>query len=258
MAVRGGTAYAAPDRPGRSATRSVPPPPRSPRPRPAGSGWSSRPATPTAGSACARSRSAARPDRPRWCRGAACRSTGGRWPGCPAACWWTWSGLAGGWASGAPGQAGSAWRCGRPHRSWWRPAAPRWPGSRGRPSTSATWPAAGPGWCRPRRQREVRARRGLLARWAGAGRRHPGWRLDPSRAGPGQGRQGRGGAGGRVGGALSDRCSPCLAWARTGDWVFFNRLGPGFGIGAYRLDHPPAATVPLDVPGSFPPSLQTI
>jgi hypothetical protein len=59
-------------------------------------------------------------------------------------------------------------------------------------------------------------------------------------------------------GALSDRCSPCLAWAPAGDWVFFNRLGPGFGIGAYRLDHPPAARVPLDVPGSFPPSLQTI
>jgi hypothetical protein len=59
-------------------------------------------------------------------------------------------------------------------------------------------------------------------------------------------------------GALSDRCSPCVAWARTGDWVFFNRLGPGFGIGAYRLDHPSAVTVPLDVPGSFPPSLQTI
>lgn len=58
-------------------------------------------------------------------------------------------------------------------------------------------------------------------------------------------------------GALSDRCSPCLAWAPAGDWVFFNRLGPGFGIGAYRLDHPPAATL-FDVPGSFPPSLQTI
>jgi hypothetical protein len=59
-------------------------------------------------------------------------------------------------------------------------------------------------------------------------------------------------------GALSDRCSPCLAWAPAGGWVFFNRLGPGFGIGAYRLDHPPAARVPLDVPGSFPPSLQTL
>jgi WD40 repeat protein len=59
-------------------------------------------------------------------------------------------------------------------------------------------------------------------------------------------------------GALSDRCSPCLAWAPAGDWVFFNRLGPGFGIGAYRLGHPPAARVPLDVPGSFPPSLQTL
>ncbi|MDP9209339.1 MAG: hypothetical protein M3O65_12770, partial [Actinomycetota bacterium] len=59
-------------------------------------------------------------------------------------------------------------------------------------------------------------------------------------------------------GALSDRCSPCLAWAPAGDWVFFNRLGPGFGIGAYRLDDPRAARVPLDIPGSFPPSLQTL
>jgi hypothetical protein len=59
-------------------------------------------------------------------------------------------------------------------------------------------------------------------------------------------------------GALADRCSPCVTWTAAGDWVFFNRLGPGFGIGAYRLGHPPAATVPLDVPGSFPPSLQTI
>ena len=59
-------------------------------------------------------------------------------------------------------------------------------------------------------------------------------------------------------GALSDRCAPCLAWAPAGDWLFFNRLGPGFGIGAYRLGHPPAARVPLDVPGSFPPSLQTL
>ena len=109
-----------------------------------------RPATPTAGSACARSRSAARPDRPRWCR-AACRSTGGRWPGCrrPA------GGRGRAWRGAghlSPGQAGSAWRCGRPHRSWWRPAALRWPGSRGRPSTSATWPA-GARWCRPGRQR---------------------------------------------------------------------------------------------------------
>jgi hypothetical protein len=59
-------------------------------------------------------------------------------------------------------------------------------------------------------------------------------------------------------GALGDRCSPCLAWTAAGDWLFFSRLGPGFGIGAYRLGHPPAATVPLDVPGSFPPSLQAI
>jgi hypothetical protein len=59
-------------------------------------------------------------------------------------------------------------------------------------------------------------------------------------------------------GALADRCSPCVAWAPAGDWVFFNRLGPGFGIGAYRLGHPSAARIPLDVPGSFPPSLQTL
>jgi hypothetical protein len=55
-------------------------------------------------------------------------------------------------------------------------------------------------------------------------------------------------------GALSDRCSPCLAWAPAGDWVFFGRLGPGFGIGAYRLGRPRAVTVPVDVPFSFPPS----
>jgi hypothetical protein len=55
-------------------------------------------------------------------------------------------------------------------------------------------------------------------------------------------------------GALSDRCSPCLAWAPAGDWVFFSRLGPGFGIGAYRLGRPRAVTVPVDVPFSFPPS----
>jgi len=59
-------------------------------------------------------------------------------------------------------------------------------------------------------------------------------------------------------GALADRCAPCLAWAPAGDWVFFNRLGPGWGIGAYRLGRPSAARVPLDVPGSFPPSLQTL
>jgi hypothetical protein len=59
-------------------------------------------------------------------------------------------------------------------------------------------------------------------------------------------------------GALSDRCTPCLAWAPAGDWVFFNRLGPGFGIGAYRLDRPRAVTVPLDVPGSSPPSFAVL
>jgi hypothetical protein len=65
----------------------------------------------------------------------------------------------------------------------------------------------------------------------------------------------------RVGGsdgALADRCSPCLAWAPAGDWVFFNRLGPGFTIGAYRLGRARAVTVPVDVPGSLPPSLATI
>jgi hypothetical protein len=56
-------------------------------------------------------------------------------------------------------------------------------------------------------------------------------------------------------GALSDRCSPCLAWAAAGDWVFFSRLGPGFGIGAYRLGRPRAVTVPVEIPFSFPPSL---
>jgi hypothetical protein len=55
-------------------------------------------------------------------------------------------------------------------------------------------------------------------------------------------------------GALSDRCAPCLAWAPAGDWVFFGRLGPGFGIGAYRLGRPHAVTVPVDIPFSFPPS----
>jgi hypothetical protein len=59
-------------------------------------------------------------------------------------------------------------------------------------------------------------------------------------------------------GALADRCAPCVTWTAAGDWVFFNRLGPGFGIGAYRLDRPRAVTVPLDVPGPFPPSLETI
>ena len=59
-------------------------------------------------------------------------------------------------------------------------------------------------------------------------------------------------------GALSDRCSPCLAWAPAGDWVFFSRLGPGFGSGAYRLGRPGAVTVPVDVPFSFPPSFAVI
>jgi hypothetical protein len=58
-------------------------------------------------------------------------------------------------------------------------------------------------------------------------------------------------------GALSDRCAPCLAWAPAGDWVFFSRLGPGFGIGAYRLGRARAVTVPVDVPFSFPPSFAT-
>ena len=59
-------------------------------------------------------------------------------------------------------------------------------------------------------------------------------------------------------GALSDRCSPCLAWSPAGDWVFFNRLGPGLGIGAYRLDRSGAGVVPLDIPGSLPPSFVAV
>jgi hypothetical protein len=59
-------------------------------------------------------------------------------------------------------------------------------------------------------------------------------------------------------GALSDRCSPCLAWAPAGDWVFFSRLGPGFGIGAYRLGRPRAVAVPLEVPFSLPPSYAAV
>jgi hypothetical protein len=59
-------------------------------------------------------------------------------------------------------------------------------------------------------------------------------------------------------GALADRCSPCLAWAPAGDWVFFNRLGPRLGIGAYRLGRPRAATLDLDVPGSYPPSFASL
>jgi hypothetical protein len=55
-------------------------------------------------------------------------------------------------------------------------------------------------------------------------------------------------------GALSDRCAPCLAWSPAGDWVFFSRLGPGLGIGAYRLGRAGAVTVPLELPFSFPPS----
>jgi hypothetical protein len=58
-------------------------------------------------------------------------------------------------------------------------------------------------------------------------------------------------------GALSDRCSPCLAWSPAGDWVFFSRIGPGFAIGAYRLGQPQAVTVPVDVLSSFPPSFAT-
>jgi hypothetical protein len=39
--------------------------------------------------------------------------------------------------------------------------------------------------------------------------------------------------------------------------VFFSRIGPGFGIGAYRLGQPQAVTVPVDVLSSFPPSFAT-
>jgi hypothetical protein len=59
-------------------------------------------------------------------------------------------------------------------------------------------------------------------------------------------------------GALSDRCSPCLAWAPAGDWVFFSRIGPGFGIGAYRLGAGRAVTVPVDIPFAFPPSFAAL
>jgi hypothetical protein len=59
-------------------------------------------------------------------------------------------------------------------------------------------------------------------------------------------------------GALADRCSPCLTWAPAGNWVFFNRLGPGLGIGAYRLGRPRAATLDLEVPGSYPPSFASL
>ena len=189
---------------------------------------------------------------------APCRSAGARWPGRPAACCWTWSGRAGAWPSGTPGPGGCGIAAGS--RTGTVVAASGGTVAWVEGATLHLGDLAGgrPRVVPPRRQRRLRPAGRLLTRRAGAGRRHPRSALDPSRAGPGQGRPGRGGAGGRVGGALSDRCSPCVAWAPAGDWVFFNRLGPGFGIGAYRLDHPPAATVPLDVPGSFPPSLQTI
>ena len=59
-------------------------------------------------------------------------------------------------------------------------------------------------------------------------------------------------------GTLADRCSPCLAWTSAGDWVFFNRLGPRLAIGAYQLGRPRAASVRLDVPGSYPPSFAVL
>lgn len=58
-------------------------------------------------------------------------------------------------------------------------------------------------------------------------------------------------------GALSDRCSPCLAWSPAGDWIFFSRIGPGFSIGAYRLGAGRAVTVPVELPFAFPPSYAT-
>jgi hypothetical protein len=39
--------------------------------------------------------------------------------------------------------------------------------------------------------------------------------------------------------------------------VFFSRIGPGFGIGAYGLGAPHAVTVPVDPPFAFPPSFAT-
>ena len=78
----------------------------------------------------------------------------------------------------------------------------------------------------------------------------------PPGAAPPQGRPVVVWAHGSVG--LADRCAPCLAWAPAGDWVFFNRLGPGFAVGAYRLGRAGAVTVPVEVPGSLPPSLAAI
>jgi len=36
-------------------------------------------------------------------------------------------------------------------------------------------------------------------------------------------------------GALSGGCDPCLSWSPAGDDLFFARVGPSFGLGAYRL-----------------------
>jgi hypothetical protein len=58
-------------------------------------------------------------------------------------------------------------------------------------------------------------------------------------------------------GALADGCTPCVAWSPAGDWVFFSRLGPGFGVGAYRPGRARAVAVQVDVPFAFPPSFAT-
>jgi hypothetical protein len=56
-------------------------------------------------------------------------------------------------------------------------------------------------------------------------------------------------------GALSGGCDPCLSWSPAGDDLFFARVGPSFGLGAYRLGAPRATMLPLEVPGVSPPSL---
>jgi hypothetical protein len=56
-------------------------------------------------------------------------------------------------------------------------------------------------------------------------------------------------------GALSGGCDPCLSWSPAGDDLFFARVGPTFGVGAYRLGAPRATVLPFEVPGVSPPSL---
>jgi hypothetical protein len=56
-------------------------------------------------------------------------------------------------------------------------------------------------------------------------------------------------------GALSGGCDPCLSWSPAGHDLFFARVGPTFGVGAYRLGAPRATMLPLEVPGVSPPSI---